>query len=339
MLDREPRPIRILAVLAVLAFGFAMLANFGFAKLLQVDPARLAAVKAGQKPAAAAVADAPDTSSDGDAVATADPERKSSSSGPKRLDFFRRPIVDRNLFNSAANPQDLVEVGPTGTEVQKSELDVVLVSTSPTEPVQWSTAFIAVQTDAAEAFQIGEEILDAKITDIFGPWLDANGLHRPARIHVNRGGQEEYVEVGGEKKSKARKVSAKSDDDKKKKPARKGRHTWDGIKDCGENKYCVEQGEIDYALANLDKMAREARVVPNFSDGQTNGFKVFSIRRNSALRKMGLKNNDVLTSVNGFDLSNTEKALEIYSKLQSDKNFQLEILRNGSPVTLEYNVQ
>jgi general secretion pathway protein C len=54
---------------------------------------------------------------------------------------------------------------------------------------------------------------------------------------------------------------------------------------------------------------------------------------------MGLKNNDVLTSVNGFDLSNTNKALEIYSKLQSDKNFTLEILRNGEPMTMEYSVQ
>ena len=92
-------------------------------------------------------------------------------------------------------------------------------------------------------------------------------------------------------------------------------------------------------MANLDKLSREARVVPNFSDGAANGFKVFSIRRTSALRKMGLKNNDVMTSVNGFDLSNSSKALEIYSKLQSDKNFTLEILRNGEPMTLEYSVQ
>ena len=96
---------------------------------------------------------------------------------------------------------------------------------------------------------------------------------------------------------------------------------------------------MKYALDNLDKMAREARVVPNFADGKTNGFKVFAIRRNSALRNMGLKNNDVLTSVNGFDLSNTEKALEIYSKLQSEKSLSLEVLRDGQPVTLEYDIR
>ena len=47
MLERIPQPVRILAILAILAFGCAMLANFGFAKLLRVDPARLAAIKSG----------------------------------------------------------------------------------------------------------------------------------------------------------------------------------------------------------------------------------------------------------------------------------------------------
>ncbi len=80
-------------------------------------------------------------------------------------------------------------------------------------------------------------------------------------------------------------------------------------------------------------------MVPNFADGQPNGWKVFSIRRTSALRQMGIKNNDVLTAVNGHDLSNTEKALEVYGKLQSEKSFSLEVLRNGEPMTLEYEVR
>jgi type II secretory pathway component PulC len=54
---------------------------------------------------------------------------------------------------------------------------------------------------------------------------------------------------------------------------------------------------------------------------------------------MGIKNNDVLTAVNGHDLSNTEKALEVYGKLQSEKSFSLEVLRNGEPMTLEYEVR
>ena len=155
---------------------------------------------------------------------------------------------------------------------------------------------------------------------------------------VIREGNKEYIDAGDAKK-KTKKADKKKTTKKTKKPKKSGRHKWTGIRKAGDNKYTIDQSEVDYALGNLDKLSREARVVPNFQDGATNGFKVFSIRRNSALRKMGIKNNDVLTGVNNFDLSNTQKALEIYSKLQTEKSFRLDILRNGEPMTMEYDIQ
>jgi general secretion pathway protein C len=334
MLDRIPRPVRILAILAILAFGCAMLANFGFAKLLRVDPARLAEIRSGLKaPSPAAVAEA--EANEGPKAKT--PKR---AAGPKRLDYFQRPIVERHIFNSAANPLEVVEEPEPGEDLIPSEIDAVLVATSVASPAMWSTALLAVQSGPPELFRIGEKVLEAEIVEIYGPWLDRNGNHHAARIIVKRNQQREYLEVGeAKRKTGGRKVaSADKEDAKPARPAVPGRHDY-AIKECGDNRFCVPQGDIDYALANLDKMAREARVVPNFADGQTNGFKVFSIRRNSALRQMGLKNNDVLTGVNGFDLSNTEKALEIYSKLQNEKSFTLELLRNGKPMTMEYSVE
>jgi hypothetical protein len=334
MFDRIPRPVRILAVLAILAFGCAMLANFGFAKLLQVDPARLAEIRSGVRaPNAVAAVDAPEGTVE-------EPVKKRASlAGPKRLDYFQRPIVARHIFNSAANPLAVVETGEPSEDLIPFEGDATLVSTSVAVPMVWSTALVAVQSAPPELYRIGENILEAEIKEIYGPWLDSNGNHRAARIIVVRNGQKEYLEVGEEKrKTGARRTSATAEKEEKPAPSRPGRHTY-SIKECGDSRYCVPQKDLDYALANLDKMAREARVVPNFADGQTNGFKVFSIRRNSALRMMGLKNNDVLTGVNGFDLSNTEKALEIYSKLQAEKSFTVELTRNGKPMTMEYSVE
>ncbi len=338
MLDRIPRPVRILVILAILAFGCAMLANFGVAKLLQVDPARLAEIKGGVK-APTAVASAEGDAAD--STATAEPvAARPVTAGPRRLDYFQRPIVGRHIFNSAANPLDVVDTGTPTDEIVQSEIDAVLVATSVASLSSWSTALVAVQSAPPELYRIGENILAVEIVEIYGPWLDSNGNHRVARIIVDNNGQREFLEVGAAKrKSSARRTSSSAkDEDKPAAPSRPGRHTY-GIKECGDSRYCVPQKDLDYALSNLDKMAREARVVPNFADGQTNGFKVFSIRRNSALRMMGLKNNDVLTGVNGFDLSNTEKALEIYSKLQAEKSFTLELLRNGKPVTMEYSVE
>ncbi len=115
-------------------------------------------------------------------------------------------------------------------------------------------------------------------------------------------------------------------------------HSWDGIKELGDDHYSIARSEIDYALSNLDKLAREGRMVSQGLGNDTKGLRVFSILGQGALRKMGLENNDVLTQLNGFELSDTRSALDVFSKLQSDKRFSLKILRNGEPMTLEYTV-
>ncbi len=342
MFDRVPRPAWILGLLAVFALGGALGVNTLIAKSMSVDPAKLAAARSG---AAAPVAAA--TPGDDGAEADSGPDRASArSKRPKLLSWFQDPIVRRNLFDSANalagisdNPKPS---GDPDAEAQKSDLDAILISTSVAEDPTWSSAMLSVASASPEPYRIGDPLLTATILDIQSPRLDITGAHHAARVIVLRDGSREYIEAGGKPKAGARrktKAKGKGKDDEEKPKRKSGRHRWDGIRENGDGKWIVEQGEIDYALGNLDKLSREARIVPNFADGVTNGFKVFSIRRSSALRKMGLKNNDVLTAVNGFDLSNTEKALEIYSKLQTDKSFSLEILRNGEPMTLEYSVQ
>jgi len=335
MLDNVPRPVRILAVLALFAFGFAMLTNFGIGKLLRVDSTRLAAVRAGA-PLIAASSEGGDEATEG-AVAEEAAEPAAKSARTRTLAWYQRPIVKRNLFNSEASAKPPEPEAKVSEDLVLSDIEATLISTSEAYPPQWSTALIQVKDEAAEVYGVGEEFLDAKILTVRAPFLDENNNHRNARIELLRGGQREYLEVGGEKKSKVKAKGKKPDD---KKPAKKsGRHTWDGIKPDGDNAWTVEKKELDYALANLDKLSREARVVPHFADGATNGFKVFSIRRNSALRKMGMKNNDVITGVNGHSLANTEKALELYSKLSTESDFEVTILRNGSEQTMRYRVQ
>jgi general secretion pathway protein C len=334
MLDRLPRPVFILVLLALLAQGLAFGTNAIVARKLSVAPDRLAAVtRPGADPAGAERA-----AEDNGGATAFEPGSKRGANLTRRLNWFQDPIVHRNLFDSAnalAGKKDTEGSGDPEDEAQKSDLDIVLIATSAASDRTWSTAMMAVSKGPPNLFYMAEVVLDAEIIEINNPWLDSASVHHPGRVVFLRDGQREYIDIGGTPKAGARRKGAAKKTAKK----RGGRHKWDGISSLGGGKYSIEQSEIDYALANLDKLSREARVVPNFADGAANGFKVFSIRRTSALRKMGLKNNDVLTSVNGFDLSNTNKALEIYSKLQSDKNFTLEILRNGEPMTMEYSVQ
>ena len=250
------------------------------------------------------------------------------------------PIVNRNLFDSTnallgKKDAPVEETNLDGEVDKKSEISATLIATSVASEPIWSTALISTDAEGVNVYRIDEQLLDAVIKDIQRPTFEL-----PARVILLRNGTLEYLEAGEPRRAGSSATKASGEESPTKGPrAAAGQHDWSGIKSTGENKFEVPEADVKYALDNLDKMAREARVVPNFADGKTNGFKVFAIRRNSALRNMGLKNNDVRTSGNGFDLSNTEKALEIYSKLQSEKSLSLEVLRDGQPVTLEYDIR
>jgi general secretion pathway protein C len=112
-----------------------------------------------------------------------------------------------------------------------------------------------------------------------------------------------------------------------------------GIKPLDDNNYEVPKAELDKALANLNDLAMQARIVPAFKDGQAEGFKLFSIRPDSLYSKIGIVNGDVIKRINGFDMNSPEKALEIYTKLKDANRIDVEIDRNGSAVRKTYNVR
>ena len=110
------------------------------------------------------------------------------------------------------------------------------------------------------------------------------------------------------------------------------------IRKVGEGKYDVGQGEVDKALNNLAELSTQARIVPAFEGGKTVGFKLFSIRPGSLYSKIGLQNGDVITRINGYEMSSPEKGLEIYTKLKDTKQVTVDLKRRGKPQTLDYNI-
>jgi general secretion pathway protein C len=112
-----------------------------------------------------------------------------------------------------------------------------------------------------------------------------------------------------------------------------------GIKRIDEQHYQIERSTVNSALANLNDLAMQARVVPSFKNGQANGFKLFSIRPDSLYSKIGVQNGDVVQRINGFDMNSPDKALEAYTKLRSAPSLDLQIERNGQTLTYHYAIQ
>src|SRR5882672_9517211 len=112
-----------------------------------------------------------------------------------------------------------------------------------------------------------------------------------------------------------------------------------GIKKIDDNNYEIDKSLVEKVLLNPMAIAKGARVVPSMKNGKPDGFKLYAIRPSSAFAKLGLANGDTLQSINGFELTSADKALEVYTKLREATSLEVEVTRRGKPVTLKYSIK
>lgn len=115
-------------------------------------------------------------------------------------------------------------------------------------------------------------------------------------------------------------------------------HAGEKVAKLGDNKFAIDQAEIDGALTNLEKLYTEIRAVPNFQDGKVQGMKILSIKPGSIFAKLGLKRGDVLARINGVELD-IKRGFELFNQLKDQKAFNLDLLRDGKNQTNEYEVR
>lgn len=117
------------------------------------------------------------------------------------------------------------------------------------------------------------------------------------------------------------------------------RHTWEGIREDGPDRYTVQRSTVDFALENLPLVSREARLVPSYRDGQSQGFKMFAIRPGSLFGQLGLRNGDTVTAINDQRLDDVEQAMAAYQQFSEGDEFSIALIRRGEPLTLQYTIE
>jgi S1-C subfamily serine protease len=113
----------------------------------------------------------------------------------------------------------------------------------------------------------------------------------------------------------------------------------DAIVKVDDQTYVIPKQTVDTIIANPMAVGKGARVVPSIKNGVANGFKLYAIRPSSVYSKLGFANGDTIHSINGFELSSADKALEAYTKLQNATDVQVELTRRGHPMTLSYTIR
>jgi general secretion pathway protein C len=246
-------------------------------------------------------------------------------------------VATRNMFCSDCAPEVPADQADTPVDpnaVPITSLPLELLATNVSREAKQSFATIRNTSTASQgAYWAEQEIPGAgKVERIAGGFVDfrntsTNRLERISLFNVAQPvAPPPPVEaaVGERPTEPTDELSAKIDQ---------------GIKKVSEDSYEVQRDLVNSLLSNPMAMARGARVVPSVKDGVPNGFKLYAIRPSSVYGKIGLRNGDTVTAVNGFDLSSPDRALEVYTKVREASNLSVSVLRRGKPMTLNYTIR
>lgn len=218
-------------------------------------------------------------------------------------------IVSKNLLSSSASDNDQKK----GEAPAVTQLKLKLVGTNLTSGSRALAIIEETSKKEQDVFELNDMVFEqAKLVEV-----------NKESVKLDRSGKLEVLfmeeDAGSSTDVDSRSPASPPPDDK--------------------TEFTVAESELNSELANLPKLLSQARAVPYFRNGQSIGMRLFAIRSGSLYEKLGLKNGDILKSVNNTSLSDPAQALKIFEQLKNEKNISVTTERNGQDVDLRYSIQ
>lgn len=110
-----------------------------------------------------------------------------------------------------------------------------------------------------------------------------------------------------------------------------------GIQKASETNYQIPREEVDKTLSNLNEVLTQARCVPNFENGRPSGYRCFQIVPGSIYDKLGMKDGDVISEINGQSINDPGKAFEIFGQLRTMSSVDLRLKRGTQSLNMHYD--
>ncbi len=271
-------------------------------------------------------------------------------------------ILARNIFDSSTGalwPPPAEQ--PAQVEEEEAPEEVVLDPNNPpppcTDPVklvasiysaslpEWSFASMAADNETPMLYRQGGHVGEFEVLAIYPRAVFLRpGRGRPCSVAMFT----EEEQAPSRSRPKPTVAKAKPGDDKRTpgrptRPDRSGGIGTDelkaGIQKVSGTQYNVSRSLVDKVLQNQAALMRSARIVPQQRGGQVMGVKLYGIRRNSLLGQLGMQNGDLLRTINGYDMTSPDSALEAYSRLRNADNLTVAVERRGKNLNLSYHIQ
>ena len=120
-----------------------------------------------------------------------------------------------------------------------------------------------------------------------------------------------------------------------KKQAEQAANTGVKVQDSGTNvNITVPRDELKNDLKDVNKVLQSARVATFYENGNFVGYRVAMLKPESPLLKLGLKVGDVITRINGSELTNPAALFNMFSQVDDISALNVDMLRNNEKKSL-----
>jgi general secretion pathway protein C len=268
----------------------------------------------------------------------------SSTTGNTR-DLSATAILKRNAFDSVTGPLDAplldvnlpeagaVAVDPTdpmnAPECEGLKVIVIAASTDP----DWSFASFTPTTGGADT----KSVMRRRGGDVSGKTVEFIGWDR---VWLMNGATRCQLAMfrpppppGAPPPKPAGEKSKSGGGDELTKEISKG------IQKISATEFKIERGVVDKILENTAALMTQVRIVPEKDGDKATGIRLFGVKPDSLLGVLGMENGDRLQTINGFDMTNPEKALEAYARLRTADHLTVSVNRKGASTNLDYAIQ
>ena len=225
---------------------------------------------------------------------------------------YYRNITDRNIFKStdtgdkAKEKQEMIDV----KTLEHTSLKISLVGTVVGDRKNTFAVIKEKNKKKQDLYREGDTIQGALIKDIFR-----------GKIVLRVGDRDEILTIEGDRASRTEKQA----------PGPKPSATVEK-----EGTVVVSKSDVEDSFKNVHELLSQVRVRPHFRDGRPDGLAISSIKAGSFFAKLGLRNGDVVQGVDGKSIKSPDDVLDIYTKLKSASQVELQIRRRGKSKKINY---
>ena len=218
-----------------------------------------------------------------------------------------------SLFGQSGNSQAVPDYRTD--DLKETPLDLTLKGILASRSGSRKLALIARGEESERVYRIGNRIAGAEITHI-----------QARRIVLERNGVSEALRL---ETAEPRRGSSYVN-----------RRVTDAVTMVNERERVVSRNLFEQQMQRLPEVLNQARAVPYWdNNGHEAGFRVVDIAAGSVFEKLGLRQEDVIVSVNGVSVRNNREALAAYQSFKSADALQIGLLRGGQEVTVDYSIQ